>query len=76
MGAPIPESLHAKQVELTAARAAAQAELDRLHQEESYLLTQVRQAEEQVRYYEGLLSKLRRDWGRPSRLPELVRRIS
>lgn len=60
---------------LTAERDAAAAEVARLDQEEEYLLSQVRQAEEQVRYYEGLLTKLRRDWGRPQRLPEIVRRI-
>jgi multidrug resistance efflux pump len=75
MGARIPTNLNAKRAELSAARDAAQAELSRLDQEEEYLLSQVRQAEEQVRYYEGLLSKLRRDWGRPERLPEIVRRL-
>lgn len=51
------------------------AELARLEREEEYLRLKVRQAREQVRYYDGLLSLLRRDWGRTSGLSELVRKL-
>ncbi len=52
-----------------------QAELAHLRREEDYLLLKVRQAREQVRYYEGLLTLLRRDWGKTPGLSELVRKI-
>ncbi|MCI4348980.1 MAG: hypothetical protein L3J93_02010 [Thermoplasmata archaeon] len=68
-------SLHDKQQTLVEARAEATAEVARLAREEQFLIDQVRQAQEQVRYYEGLLAKLRRDWGRPERLPQIVRRL-
>jgi hypothetical protein len=51
------------------------AELFRLEREEQYLRLKVRQAREQVRYYEGLLTLLRRDWGKAPGLSELVRRL-
>ena len=51
------------------------AELVRVEREEQYLRLKVRQAREQVRYYEGLLALLRRDWGRAPGLSELVRRL-
>jgi len=47
----------------------------RLEREEEYLRRQVREAREQVRYYEGLLTVLRRDWGRPAPLADLVRKL-
>ncbi len=62
------ESLLATEREVT-------AELHRLAREEEYLLLKVRQAREQVHYYEGLLRLLRRDWGRDRDLSELVRRL-
>ena len=62
------ESLLASQRELG-------AELTRLLREEEYLLLKVRQAREQVRYYEGLLALLRRDWGKTPGLCELVRKL-
>ncbi|HUI38928.1 MAG TPA: hypothetical protein VLY85_04785 [Thermoplasmata archaeon] len=68
-------SLHDRHAALLDARDAAREEVARLDREEKYLLAQVRQAQEQVRYYEGLLVKLRRDWGRPERFPEIVRRL-
>jgi hypothetical protein len=52
------------------------AELVRLRKEEEYLVLKVRQAREQVRYYEGLLELLRRDWGKAPGLAELVRKLS
>lgn len=51
------------------------AELLRLAREEEYLTIKVRQAREQVRYYEGLLELLRRDWGKSPGLSELVRKL-
>jgi hypothetical protein len=71
-GAPLSdrqESLLSSQRELF-------AELARLRREEDYLVLKVRQAREQVRYYEGLLELLRRDWGKTEGLADLVRRLS
>ena len=51
------------------------AEVARLRREEEYLRLKVRQAREQVHYYEGLLTLLRRDFGRPPSLAEVVRRL-
>jgi hypothetical protein len=50
-------------------------ELVKLRREEEYLRLKVRQAREQVRYYESLLSLLRRDYGRTPSLTEVVRRL-
>jgi len=50
-------------------------EVARLRREEEYLRLKVRQAREQVRYYEGLLALLRRDFGRLPSLAEVVRRL-
>jgi hypothetical protein len=50
-------------------------EVARLRREEEYLRLKVRQAREQVHYYEGLLALLRRDYGRPPSLAEVVRRL-
>ncbi len=50
-------------------------EVSRLRREEEYLRLKVRQAREQVRYYEDLLSLLRRDLGKPASLSEVVRRL-
>ena len=50
-------------------------EVARLRREEEYLRLKVRQAREQVRYYEGLLELLRRDWGSSPGLSDLVRKI-
>jgi len=51
------------------------AEVSQLRREEEYLLLKVRQAQEQVRYYEGLLTLLRRDFGNVKGLPDLLRRL-
>jgi hypothetical protein len=64
-----------RQRALARALEAATAEVVRLGREEAYLLEQVHRAEEQVRYYEGLLVKLRHDWGKPVHLTEIVRRL-
>jgi hypothetical protein len=68
-------SFHDRERTLREARAEASAEVARLEREERYLAQQVRDAEDQVRYYERLLGKLRRDWGRPAGLPEIVRKL-
>ncbi len=51
------------------------AEVAQLRREEEYLVLKVRQAREQVRYYERLLELLKRDWGRDPGLATLVRRF-
>ncbi len=61
--------------ELVATQEDLLVELVRLRREEEYLLLKVRQARDQVRYYEGLLDLLRRDWGKAPGLSELVRRL-
>lgn len=68
-------SLQDRAQALLEARDAASVEVARLEREEQYLAQQVRDAEDQVRYYERLLAKLRQDWGRPARLPEIVRKL-
>jgi hypothetical protein len=50
-------------------------EVSRLRREEEYLQLKVRQAREQVRYYDELLSLLRRDYGKAPSLAEVVRRL-
>ncbi|MCI4328238.1 MAG: hypothetical protein L3K01_07865 [Thermoplasmata archaeon] len=70
-----PSTLHHRLESLQTALADAEAESARLRSEAEYLVGQVRQAQEQVRHYEGLLSELRRDWGRAPRLTDLVRRL-
>jgi hypothetical protein len=61
--------------ELVATQRDMVAELHHLEREEEYLRLKVRQAREQVRYYDGLLTLLRRDWGKTSNLSDLVRRL-
>ncbi|MGI0070930.1 MAG: hypothetical protein ACRECT_02485 [Thermoplasmata archaeon] len=51
------------------------AELARTRREEEYLVLKVRQAREQVRYYERLLAMLKRDWDRDPALSSFVRRL-
>jgi hypothetical protein len=51
------------------------AEIGELRREEDYLLLKARQAREQARYYEGLLTLLRRDFGSTPGLSDLVRRL-
>jgi hypothetical protein len=50
-------------------------EIGQLRRDEEYMLLKVRQAREQVRYYEGLLTLLRRDLGKVAGLDDLVRRL-
>ena len=66
---------HDRELALREARDEASAEVQRLEREEHYLAQQVRDAEDQVRYYERLLGKLRQDWGRPASLPAILRKL-
>jgi hypothetical protein len=61
--------------ELAAAQRALAKDLVRLEREEEYLKLKVRQARDQVRYYEGLLTLLRRDFGKSPALSDLVQRL-
>ncbi|HTT45455.1 MAG TPA: hypothetical protein VMH38_05510 [Thermoplasmata archaeon] len=51
------------------------AEIAQLRREEEYLLLKARQAQEQARYYEGLLTLLRRDFATAPGLSDLMRRL-
>ncbi len=64
-----------KQESLLATEREIATELARLRREEEYLTLKVRQAREQVRYYEGMLELLRRDWGKTAGLSDLVRKL-
>ena len=68
-------SLSGKQESLLATQRELSSELVRLRREEEYLSLKVRQAREQVRYYEGMLELLRRDFGKPAGLADLVRKL-
>jgi hypothetical protein len=65
-----------REAALTVAERQLEAEVARLRRDEEYLALQVRQAREQVRYYEGLLTLLRRDWGKAPPIEDLVRKLS
>lgn len=67
--------LRDRQAALLASVRELSAERARLARQEEYLALKVRQAREQVRYYEGLLELLRRDWGKTPGLSEIVRRL-
>lgn len=73
----MPRALPAsdKQETLAASLRELMAEIGQLRREEEYLLLKVRQAREQARYYEGLLTLLRRDLGNAPGLSDLVRRL-
>jgi len=64
-----------RQESLVATQRRLLAEIGELRREEEYLLLKVRQAREQARYYEGLLTLLRRDFGTAPGLSDLVRRL-
>lgn len=74
---PMPQALPPsdRQESLLSTQRELLGEIGRLRREEEYLLLKVRQAREQVRYYEALLSLLRRDLGKAPGLSELVRRL-
>ncbi len=73
MPRPLPPT--DRQEALASAQRQLVAEIEGLRREEEYLLLKVRQAREQVRYYEGLLNLLRRDLGDTPGLTDLVRRL-
>jgi hypothetical protein len=75
MRLPRVTSLGDRHESLLAARQEAEAEVQRLAREEEFLVGQVRQAREQVRYYEELLAVLKRDWGKNALLADLVRKL-
>jgi hypothetical protein len=60
---------------LAAVQRSLLAEIGQLRREEEYLSLKVRQAREQVRYYEELLSLLRRDLGTVAGLTDIMRRL-
>lgn len=64
-----------REVALSATQRELVSEIEQLRREEEYLLLKVRQAREQARYYEGLLTLLRRDFGTAPGLPDLIRRL-
>ncbi len=67
--------LAGRTVALSAERAELEAEILRLRREEEYLALQIRQAREQVRYYEGLLHLLKSDWGRTPGVRDVLRKL-
>ena len=67
-------STTARQESLLATERELVEELARSRRQEEYLTLKVRQAREQVRYYERLLDLLKRDWGGDPALAGLVRR--
>ncbi len=75
MSRPLLRSTTAKEDALLATEQELLAEVARTRREEEYLLLKVRQAREQVRYYERLLELLKRDWGADPALAALVRRL-
>jgi hypothetical protein len=68
-------SLYDRQETLLASQREVVSELTRLRREEEYLTLKVRQAREQVRYYEGMLELLRRDFGKVPGLSDLLRKL-
>jgi len=75
MREPNATSLIDRHTTLLGAHHEAEAESQRLAREEQFLSAQVRQAREQVRYYEELLATLRREVGRRGPLATMVRRL-
>jgi hypothetical protein len=70
-----PDTLADREDALLATQRDLMTEVGKLRREEEYLDLKVRQAREQVRYYEDLLNLLRRDFGKNPGLPDLVRRL-
>jgi hypothetical protein len=71
---PLP-SITDRQETLLATERDLLAEVARTRRQEEYLVLKVRQAREQVRYYERLLEMLKRDWGDDPGLASLVRKM-
>ena len=70
-----PVSLHDKQANLELLRRELEAEATRLTREEASLMERVRQAKEQVRYYEELLIQHRRALGPEPSLARILRQL-
>jgi|HubBroStandDraft_2_1064218.scaffolds.fasta_scaffold1844381_2 hypothetical protein len=70
-----PVSLHDKRANLELLRKELEAETVRLTREEASLVERVRQAREQVRYYEELLVQHRRELGSDPSLARLIRQL-
>ena len=70
-----PVSLQDRQQALLTSVDETEGEIAQLAREQEYLESQIRQAQEQVRYYESLLALLRKDWGKPPGLKDFVRRL-
>lgn len=64
-----------RQQSLVSLQEETRAEVARLHREEEDLQGRVRHAQEQLAYYQTLLARLRREWGRRRGFVELVRRL-
>ena len=75
MREPTVASLVDRHTTLLQSHHEVEAEAQRLAREEEFLAGQVRQAKEQVRYYEELLATLRRETGRRAPLASMVRRL-
>jgi hypothetical protein len=71
---PLPSTTD-RQEALLATERDLRAEVARVRRQEEYLRLKVRQAREQVRYYERLLEMLKRDWGQDPGLASIVRRL-
>lgn len=69
------QSTTASQESLLATERDLVAEVAQTRRQEEYLVIKVRQAREQVRYYERLLDLLKQDWGEDPALAALVRRL-
>ncbi|MCI4366468.1 MAG: hypothetical protein L3K08_01820 [Thermoplasmata archaeon] len=70
-----PVSLHDRRANLELLRQELEAEAVRLTREESALVEGVRQAREQVRYYEDLLVQHRKALGPAPTLARLLRQL-
>lgn len=58
---------------LASERADLEREISRLSREEQYLSVQIEHAQEQVRYYEGLIEIQRREWTRRPGVRDVIR---
>lgn len=68
-------TLEGRSSPLSAERAELEGAIRRLRREEEYLTLQIRQARDQVRYYEGLLHLLKNDWGRTPGVRDMLRKL-
>lgn len=70
---PGPPPLVDRTASLSEERARLEGEIGRLLREEEYLETQLRNAREQVRYYEALIETQRSEWSGRRGVRELLR---